>query len=1456
MTEHGTGVAIVGMACRFPGAPNLAAFRSNLMRGVDAISDLPAGRWDPVFFDPTSNAPDRIYCRRGGFIGDSIAFDPVAFGIMPMAAEGAEPEQMLALQLVRDALRDAGLDPESDLPRQTTSVILGRGGYPGVRMMAGIQHVRTAQQLVEALKAIVPDVPADRIEAVKQEFVSQLGHYGGDTAIGLVPNITASRIANRFDFGGSAFTVDAACASALIAVDLGVRELQSGTADVVVTGGVHLCDDLNLWNVFSRLGALSRAQMTRPFDRRSDGLLMGEGIGILVLKRLADAERDGNRIYAVIRGTGTASDGREKSLMSPSVDGQILALDRAWKRAGLEPGDIGLLEAHGTGTPQGDRTELETITRFFRAHLRHTPGIGSVKSMIGHTMPAAGAAGMIKAALALHHRFLPPTLHCEQPHELLGPSGFEVIRQSESWDPEQRPLVAAVNAFGFGGINAHVVLEAGGASARAPFRSRVPASAPGSTLFFAAADSTDALAARVAAGTADPAGGAYRVVIENPTAKRRELAREIIHRGTRWSGRNGIWFSPGGLARQGGRIAFLYPGVHGRFGTRLDTAAAFFGRDLPAYHDAAEDLVAISTGIISLGRWLTEILQEIGVNPDVLAGHSIGEWTAMVVAGVTSASEADRFVDDIVPTLRIEVPGVVFAAAGCGVAQGSRAIDGLPDIGVSHDNCPHQIILCGAERSIDAALSRLRSEGVLVEKLPFRSGFHSPLFRPYLSALHEKFGHFALSAPRIPLWSATTVDRYPAEHDRLQELCFRHLIEPVAFRALTERLYAEGVRVFVQVGVGPLEGFVGDTLRGRAHAALSAHVEQRDGLEQLRRVAAELWCEGYDVAIDRLGLGPAAGASTAATGSELQLPLSLPLVRFKTRLERTASLPGRSDAAERRVPDLPPGPVRDAFAAVHDELLSTSGEVLDAWRRAAWPERQLAAGAEARSLQPRRLARTVRYSLAEMPELIDHSFIEQPPDWPVPADCFPVVPMTRSLGHLAEFAREVVPEMVPVAIERVRALRWIEVEPPIELEVVAEFDGVNKVQVTIGDRLSGTVLMAPAYASPPVPTPFDPGVVEMERMGPERFYGNPDVFVFHGPSYQSVVGFGPMGSKGLRGEVECLPAPGSLLDAAGQLLGYWSQAHTAENRVVLPFRVDRIEFFGPHPVPGRRLLCDVRVLELTDVWIRGDLEMHDGEHVWARISGWEDRRFESDARLHDVFIIPANSAFATVTRSGYCVAEEKWRSTASRYFIARRYLDREDMAAYAEKGVRAQRAWLLGRVAAKDAVRQFLWQRGHGPIYPIEVKVENTGSGRPRVKGPWSRDLRVSIAHKEDRGVALVGEGVDVGIDIETIEARSEEFARIICADAELALLPEGSRDEWLTRVWVAKEAVAKALGTGLAGDARRFPLRAVAGERLLVRDHWVETCREGAYIVGWTQVSDADRTVAILRQPQMREDA
>ncbi|MGW7491699.1 beta-ketoacyl synthase N-terminal-like domain-containing protein, partial [Streptomyces sp. NPDC054786] len=909
-----TDAAIVGMGALFPGAADLAAYRRNLLAGTDCITDVPPGRWDPeIYYDPHgAEGParsDRFYCRRGGFLDEPAAFDPTRFGIMPATVPGAEPDQLLALRVIADAIADAGGQERLPADRSRIGVILGRGGFMGVATARLDQRVRTAHQLAVTLREIAPELGESKISAVRKAFQESLGPERPEASIGLVPSFTAARTANRLDFRGPAYTLDAACASSLLAVAQAVDLLAAGRCDIVVAGAVHHCHIATLWSVFTQLRALSPTQCIRPFDRRADGTLLSEGTGVVLLKRLADAERDGDRVYAVLRGAGVAGDGRASSLMNPRTEGQIRALEQAWGSAGLDPEHptaLGLLEAHGTGTPVGDGAELNTLARVFGppGAGRAPVGLGSVKSMLGHTMQAAGIAGLIKAALAVHHRTLPPTLHLDEPHEGLARTRMRPVTEAEPWDAGRAPLRAGVNAFGFGGINAHVILEEapGRRSAAAPPvpRHSPPRTAEPERTVLLTADSPGELAEKLRnmeGGDADGGGGTgvpaddgpCRLALLDPTPQRRALAAKILARAVPWRGRGEVWFSPrpffGPYAREAGaRLAFVFPGLEAEPPPRVDDLADLMSLPRPAV-SGGSGLVERAVDSLAVGRLLARALAELGIVPDLLTGHSLGEWTAMVVAGMYPPQAVDTFLDSLRPG-SLAVPDLVYAALGCGVVQAQAALEGLEQVAVSHDNCPHQSVICGAPRQLAEAVRRLAGQGVRAQEMPFRSGFHTPMWAPYLDQAGAAFDALPLRDPHLPVWSATTVAPFPEDASAVRALVLRHLLEPVRFRQLTRRLYETGVRAFVQIGAGSLTGFVGDTLHGADHLAVAAADARGDGRTQLLRLAAALWAEGLNPRWERLappvGAAPAAHRATVPEGAAapVRLDLGSPLVRL------------------------------------------------------------------------------------------------------------------------------------------------------------------------------------------------------------------------------------------------------------------------------------------------------------------------------------------------------------------------------------------------------------------------------------------------------------------------------------------------------------------------------------------------------------------------------------------------
>lgn len=489
-----------------------------------------------------------------------------------------------------------------------------------------------------------------------------------------------------------------------------------------------------------------------------------------------------------------------------------------------------------------------------------------------------------------------------------------------------------------------------------------------------------------------------------------------------------------------------------------------------------------------------------------------------------------------------------------------------------------------------------------------------------------------------------------------------------------------------------------------------------------------------------------------------------------------------------------------------------------------------------------------RLGLDVEPAWADHAFFRQRDGWPYPEDSFPLVPMTGIVELIAETARELHPRLVPIAIEDIAAFRWLVVDPATEVTVRAatlssDPGGAVRVKASIDGHARATVVLAPQYPDAPRAAPVRLRNERPSHIEAARFYT--DRHMFHGPAYQGVRAFLALGDNGTRAILKSLPAPGALLDNAGQLMGHWLSSHVDIDRLVLPTSIERIAFFGPHPPPDSLVDCTVVITHLDDKVLRGDHVLVVDDHVWCRITAWEDRRFSTDALMFETFKWPERTGMSVET-SGYTVIEERWPDSATRDLVMRRYLSLDEQADYDRLNPLAQRQFLLGRIAVKDAVRRWLWARGSGPLFPAEIAVANDPAGRPIVRGPFDHDLRVSLAHVDGLGVALVGDGGEVGIDVERIEPRRPSFeALVLTNDERTVRAPEGyDRDAWLTVLWSAKEAAAKATGHGLQGRPKDFEILERRGNRLRIRNRWIafERVPQSAiplprkeHIVAWT---------------------
>ena len=456
-------VAVIGMGCVFPESRNLKEYWHLLFNGIDAIKPIPGeSHWQlKDYYDADPARPDHTYCTRGGFI-PKIAFDPLSYGIPPNNIQATDTSQLLGLEVAAMALADAGYPAgHASLQDTKVNVILGVTGTQELVIPLGARlgHPLWRRAMEDA------GLGQEKTDEILERLDASYAQWQENSFPGLLGNVVAGRIANRLNLSGTNSVSDAACASSLSAIHTAIMELEAGRCDMSVTGGVDTLNDIFMHMCFSKTGVLSHTSDAKPFSKDADGTVLGEGIGMLVLKRLSDAERDNDRIYAVIKGVGTSSDGKTSAIYAPEAKGQVKALKEAYQKGGIDPSSVELVEAHGTGTRVGDKVEFTALKDCYgTSGRRNATAIGSVKSMIGHTKAAAGAAGIIKTVLALHNKVLPPTLKADHPDPELeiNDSAFYLNQHSKPWVPkshEASPRRSGISAFGFGGSNFHAVLE-------------------------------------------------------------------------------------------------------------------------------------------------------------------------------------------------------------------------------------------------------------------------------------------------------------------------------------------------------------------------------------------------------------------------------------------------------------------------------------------------------------------------------------------------------------------------------------------------------------------------------------------------------------------------------------------------------------------------------------------------------------------------------------------------------------------------------------------------------------------------------------------------------------------------------------------------------------------------------------------------------------------------------------
>ncbi|WP_369268975.1 SDR family NAD(P)-dependent oxidoreductase [Streptomyces sp. R11] len=840
-------IAIISMACRFPGgADDPEALWRLLGTGEDAITEVPAGRWDTQgLHDPDPEATGKAYSLRGGYLAGIDRFDAPFFGISPREAAAMDPQQRLLLQTGWEAIERAGIVPDT-LNGSSTGVYIGLydSGY-------------------------LASAALDQLD----------GHVGTGSA----SSVASGRIAYTLGLQGPAVTVDTACSSSLVALHLAARALAGGECDLALAGGATLLVTPRGHVEFSRLRGLSPSGRCSPFSADADGVVWAEGCGVVLLKRLADARRDGDRILAVVKGSAINQDGRSQGLSAPNGPAQERVLRAALDTAGLQPHDLDHIEAHGTGTPLGDPIEGRALAAVFGPDrpADRPLGVGSLKSNIGHTQAAAGIAGVIKTVLALHHERIPASLHAETPTEHIdwAHGGLRVLDETQAWprDPE-RVRRAGVSAFGISGTNAHVVLEE---APEEPTQPQPPADLPGTTLF--------PLSARTLPALRGQAGRLLGTLAQQPELPLPNVAATLAHHRTHFehravlqaSDRDELLTALRALADGGpdvepviasqqtgltGKLAFVFPGQGSQW---AGMARDLLDRD-PVFADeldrcdaalrpftdwsvtsvlrgdasapALDRVDVVQPVLFAVMVSLAAVWRARGIRPDAVVGHSQGEVAAACVAGVLSLNDAAAVVALRSQALtELSGTGTMAVVALPHTDVEARLADHGGEIGVAAVNSGRSTVIAGAVDAVEALLADLDRQQVFVRRLDVDYASHSTQVEPVRATILDELDGVTTYPTSVAWYSTVTAE--PVTEELEADYWYTNLREPVRFAPTVERMSADGYRYFVELSPHPSLLTALSTINEDLVAVGSLRRDE-DGPACLDRAAAELHVHG------------------------------------------------------------------------------------------------------------------------------------------------------------------------------------------------------------------------------------------------------------------------------------------------------------------------------------------------------------------------------------------------------------------------------------------------------------------------------------------------------------------------------------------------------------------------------------------------------------------------------------